>query len=438
MKVYILNLGCPKNVVDGEVIAGHLLKREGVELTTDLDNADTVIINTCAFIKEAVEESDTYIREFIERKRERRLNKIIVCGCLTERYKRKILNIYPEVDAFIGTEHPRGVVEILENKKSRRFILSRKSRCPPIHERALSTEFYAYVKISEGCSRKCAFCIIPVIRGPYRSKSLNMIISELKRLAERGIKEIIFVSQDTTFYGKDIYRKPSLLKLLKVVDKIEGIQWIRLLYCYPAYFSNDLIEFIASSEKVVKYLDIPVQHISKNVLRRMKRGTSPERIRKLIDMLRERIPNVFLRTSLIVGFPGETQEDFKELLKFIKEYPFEYLGVFPYSDEEEAQSYKMKDKIPLKIIKERVEKVMSVQKGVSSDVLKKRIGKVIPAIIEKPHPQAGTVFIGRIYGQAPEIDGITYIRGKNIKTGEIKRVRIISSFDYDLEGVVEE
>lgn len=435
MKVYILNLGCPKNVVDGEVIAGNLLK-EGFTLTTDLNSAEAVIINTCAFIQEAVEESDTYIKEFVKRKRAGKLEKVIVCGCFPERYRKSLIKLYPDVDAFVGTENPEGVIRALLGKGGRFILSSRESRYSSIPERAISTGFYAYVKISEGCSRRCSFCVIPIIRGKYRSKPIEMIVDEIKILVEKGVKEIVFVSQDTTFYGKDIYKKPGLLRLLKAVDRIEGVKWVRLLYCYPSYFSKELIEFIGSSEKVVKYLDIPIQHISKSILRRMRRGTSPEYIKELIDMLRSRIPEIFLRTSLIVGFPGETEKDFKELLKFIKEYPFEYLGVFPYSDEEEAESFRFKGKVPLHLVKERVQRIMEAQRKISARLLKSRVGKTVEAIIERRHPTSEGVFIGRIYGQAPEIDGITYIRGENIKEGDIKMVRVVSSFDYDLEATV--
>lgn len=434
-RIYLINLGCPKNLVDSEIIISSL-QRNGFVLSTSPEDADFVIINTCGFIKGAVEEAKGYIEEFLKKKRKGEFSKLLVAGCLPERFKESLLSLYPDVDYFVGVNDILRIPEILKGKNEGKIFLSKKILSYDGLERAVSTYPYAYLKISEGCSKKCSFCTIPSIRGKYRSRKIEDIKKECESLVEKGYREIILISQDTTFYGVDIYGRPSLTNLLSSLEKIEGLKWVRLLYCYPRYFEDALIKKIRDSEKIVKYIDIPIQHISKKILKLMKRGTPPDYIKKLIEKLRREINGVFLRTSLIVGFPGENKRDFEELKKFIVDYPFDYLGVFPYSDEEGTEAFNLKKKLKKEEIEERAAEIYDLQRKISRKLNRKRIGKVYDAIVDGRHKEREGVYIARIYGQAPEIDSITYLQGRGLKAGEFLKVKIIKAFDYDLEGEV--
>jgi ribosomal protein S12 methylthiotransferase len=434
-RIYLINLGCPKNLVDSEIIISSL-QRNGFVLSTSPEGADFVIINTCGFIKGAVEEAKGYIEEFLKKKRKGEFSKLLVAGCLPERFKESLLSLYPDVDYFVGVNDILKIPEILKGKNEGKIFLSKKILSYDGLERAVSTYPYAYLKISEGCSKKCSFCTIPSIRGKYRSRKIEDIKKECESLVEKGYREIILISQDTTFYGVDIYGRPSLTSLLSSLEKIEGLKWVRLLYCYPRYFEDGLIKKIRDSEKIVKYIDIPIQHISKKILKLMKRGTPPDYIKKLVEKLRREIDGVFLRTSLIVGFPGENKRDFEELKKFIVDYPFDYLGVFPYSDEEGTEAFNLKKKLKKEEIEERAAEIYDLQRKISRKLNRKRIGKVYDAIVDGRHKEREGVYIARIYGQAPEIDSITYLQGRDLKAGEFLKVKIIKAFDYDLEGEV--
>ena len=434
-RIYLINLGCPKNLVDSEIIISSL-RRNGFVLSTSPEEADFVIINTCGFIKGAVEEAKGYIEEFLKKKRKGEFSKLLVAGCLPQRFKESLLSLYPDVDYFVGVNDILRIPEILKGKNEGKSFLSKGTLNYNGLERTVSTYPYAYLKISEGCSKKCSFCTIPLIRGKYRSRKIEDIKEECESLVEKGYREIILISQDTTFYGVDIYGRPSLPSLLSSLEKIEGLKWVRLLYCYPRYFEDALIKKIRDSEKIVKYIDIPIQHISKKILKLMKRGTTPDYIKKLVEKLRREIDGVFLRTSLIVGFPGENKRDFEELKKFIVDYPFDYLGVFPYSDEEGTEAFNLKKKLKKEEIEERAAEIYDLQRKISRKLNRKRIGKVYEAIVDGRHKEREGVYIARIYGQAPEIDSITYLQGRGLKAGEFLKVKIIKSFDYDLEGEV--
>lgn len=432
-RVKLVNLGCPKNLVDSEIIASSL-KKAGFILSPDSEDADVVIINTCGFIKGAVDEAKAYIEEFIRKKEEGKISRLIVAGCLPQRLKERLSLFYPQVDIFAGVNEVFNFPEIISDT-GKKFYLS----AEPVHygeiEREPSTYPYVYLKISEGCSKRCSFCTIPFIRGPYRSRRIEEIKKECHFLAERGYKEVILISQDTTFYGKDLYGKPSLKSLLESLEEIKGLRWIRLLYCYPRYFDDELINFIKDSEKVVKYIDLPIQHISEKILKRMRRGTSPAYLKRLIERLRKEVKNCFLRTSVIVGFPGESRRDFMELVNFLQDYPFDYLGVFPYSDEEGTGAFRMRGKLKQEEIEERASCLLELQRKISRKLNEKRTGRMFEAIVDGKHPEHEEVFIGRIYGQAPEIDGITYIRKKGLRQGDFINLKIVQAFDYDLEGV---
>ncbi len=433
-KVYLLNLGCPKNLIDSEIIVSSL-KSSGFDFTVHPEEADFAIINTCGFIKSAMDEAKGYIDEFLKKKRNGEISKLIVAGCLPQRLKDSIKNLYPEVDHFVGVNDILMIPDILKKDRKEKIFLSPKHLRYDRLQRTVSTYPYAYLKISEGCSKRCSFCTIPFIRGPYRSRKIEDIKRECESLVEMGYKEIILVSQDTTFYGKDIYGKPSLVSLLSSLEKIKELKWIRLLYCYPRYFDEPLIRKIKESDKIVKYLDIPIQHISGKVLRLMKRGTHPDYIKKLIEKLRKEINGIFLRTSLIVGFPGEEKKDFEDLKRFIQDYPFDYLGVFPYSDEEGTPAFNMGKKLKREEVEKRVIEIEELQRKISRRLNRKRVGKVYEAVVDEKHKECENIYISRIYGQAPEIDGITYLHGRDLKIGEFLKVRIIKAFDYDLEGV---
>jgi len=432
-RVYLINLGCPKNLVDSEIIISHL-EKNGFIISTKLDEVDFVVINTCGFIKGAVEEANGYIEEYLKKKRNGEFSKLIVAGCLPQRFKESILNLYPDVDYFIGVNDILKIVDILKGDEKKKLFLSNKPLNYNGLERTVSTYPYAYLKISEGCSKKCSFCTIPYIRGRYRSRKIEEIKKECESLLEKGYREIVLVSQDTTFYGKDIYGRPSLFHLLSTLEKIEGLKWIRLLYCYPRYFDDSLIKKMKDSEKIVKYIDLPIQHISEKILKLMKRGTPQDYIKKLVEKLRREINGVFLRTSIIVGFPGEDRRDFEELKKFIVEHPFDYLGVFPYSDEEGTDAFNMKKKLKREEIEERAAEIYELQRKISRKLNRKRVGKVYEAIVDGRYEGREEVYIARIYGQAPEIDSVTYLHGKGLKAGEFLKVKIIKAFDYDLEG----
>jgi len=428
--VYLLNLGCPRNLIDSELILG-ILKNKGFKIKKQPKDVDLAIINTCAFIKEAKEESIEEILDFIELKKEGYIKKLLVVGCLPQRYREELKKELPEVDGFLGVEAwKNGLAEWIKNfikinSFNSSLAFSERYRLTPPH--------YAYIKLSEGCENFCTYCVIPQIRGNLRSRSLEEIVREVKGLSESGeLKEINLVAQDTTLYGKDLYGKPVLLDLLKELVKIRDIPWIRILYMHPAHISEGLIKFIAENDKICPYIDIPIQHISDRILNRMGRKITKKEISHLIDWIRREIKGVALRTSLIVGFPGEREEDFQELVDFIKEVRFEHLGVFIYSREEKTPAYAFPEQIPEEVKKERYNYLLEVQKDISWEILKGYIGKEMEVLIDEKISDKDYTFLGRTKYDAPEVDGGVIIKDKNLKPGDLIRAKIIDTWEYDL------
>lgn len=420
-KIGIITLGCSKNTVDSERIAGQL-KLNKLNYTENTEEADTIIINTCGFIDAAKEESVNTILEAVELKKQGKIKKVIVAGCLSERYKVDLIKEIPEVDSFFGTEDYEGIVK--EFGGDLKYEL--------LGERELSTpKHFAYLKISEGCDNPCSFCAIPLMRGKHQSKPIEMMLRETKSLAKKGVKEIIIIGQDTTDYGIDIYGKRNAAELFNAISEIEGIEWIRLLYAYPSHFPEDLIDVIANNPKICKYIDIPLQHISDNVLKSMRRGITQRRTKELLYLLKERIPNLTLRTTFIAGYPAETEKDFNELCEFVKEFEFDRFGAFTFSVEENTPSYLLGDPIPQEIKEERKAILMEIQREISLKKNESLIGKKLKVIIDN---KEGEYFIGRTERDAPEVDGEVLISAKNsdLAIGQFYTVEIIDCNDYDL------
>jgi ribosomal protein S12 methylthiotransferase len=435
-KVGMISLGCDKNRVDSELILGTINKF--YEITNNPKEAEIIIINTCGFIESAKQESINTILEMAEYKKNYKCKMLIATGCLTQRYGEELLKLMPEIDILMGVNDYMKLHKlILDFIKGERNILSANYSDEIINEgeRLLTTDKHtAYVRIAEGCDNYCTYCIIPKIRGKFRSRSIESIIKEVKHLAENGVKEIILIAQDLTNYGIDIYDGKRLHILVNEISKVEGIEWVRLLYCYPEEITEDLIEEMASNEKVVKYLDIPIQHISSKILKLMGRKTNKENVIGIINKLRNRIPNIVLRTSLIVGFPNETEEDFTELEEFLKEYKLDNVGVFKYSKEEGTPAAEMDNHLSEEIKVERYNKLMEIQKEIVENLNKLKISKIYDTIIEG---RKGKYFIGRSTEMAPEIDGNIFIEtDENLKKGDIVKVKINKTLDYDLIGEV--
>ncbi len=404
--------------MDSEILLGKL-KSAGVSLTPNPDEADVVIINTCGFIEPAKLESIETILEMTEKGKS-----VLVMGCLAERYKEEIKREIPEVKAVFGTESWNEILKYLglkEGQKSKRIITTPRS--------------YAYLKIAEGCNRLCSFCSIPKIRGRHRSKTLEELLKEARELAEEGVRELCIVSQDTSYYGKDLYGEFKLIPLLRELEKIEGIKWIRLLYLYPTEVTDELIAYIRDSEKVLPYFDIPVQHISDRILKDMRRGYSKEYVLKLVEKIKKHIPNAVLRTSLIVGFPTEREEDFKELTDFVKEGFFHWLGVFTYSHEEGTHAYQLGDRVPEKVKEERREILLSLQREITKRKNEEFVGKELEVLVDGYDEEFSFVPVGRTFFQAPEVDGVTYIETeRELKPGDMLKLIISQVSDYDIAG----
>lgn len=436
----MVSLGCPKNLVDAEVMLG-VLSKQDYEITTDESEADIIIVNTCSFIKEAKQESIDAILDLAERKHDGQCKTLIVSGCLPQRYQEELANELPEVDIFIGTgDYPR-IAEILAEKAGTTEQLRYVGDPDYIYDESLprlnsSPGWYSYLKIGEGCSNCCSYCIIPQLRGAYRSRPLEALVAEATELARRGVKEINVISQDITRYGSDMNDGTTLEALLKRLAAIDGIKWIRLLYAYPDGISDSLIELIRDEPKICKYLDIPIQHISDPVLKGMKRRSSEQQIRDLITKLRDRIPEIALRTSLIVGFPGETVEDFNSLMQFVEQSRFERLGVFCYSREEGTPAAEMADQVSERVKRERYRKLMKAQARLSFRRNRDLIGKIEQVIVEGYSEETELLLKGRSSHQAPDIDGQVYITAGNAEVGDIVSLKVTDSSDYDLIGEI--
>ncbi len=437
MKVLFISLGCDKNLVDSEVMLG-LLDREGYQIVDDETQADVIVINTCCFINDAKEESIQTILEMAEYKKEGSLKALIVTGCLAQRYQEEILTEIPEVDAVLGTSAYDKIVQAIGQALDgdARVTVESLDTLPIVDTDRLVTTggHYAYLKIAEGCDKHCTYCIIPKIRGNYRSVPMEQLIEEACMLAGQGVKELIVVAQETTLYGKDIYGEKSLHKLLKELCRISGIQWIRLLYCYPEEIYDELIQVMKEEKKICHYLDLPIQHASDDILRRMGRRTSKAQLTDIIAKLRKEIPDISLRTTLITGFPGETEEQHKELLEFVDEMEFDRLGVFTYSPEEGTPAAEMEEQIPEELKEDRQAELMALQQEIAFAGAEDMIDREVLVMIEGKVADEN-VYVGRTYRDAPNVDGFIFIHtDMELMTGDFARVKVTGALEYDLMG----
>jgi ribosomal protein S12 methylthiotransferase len=466
-KIGMISLGCPKNLVDSEVMLG-LARQAGHHLTRDAAEADVLVVNTCAFIDKAKQESIDAILEMAEHKKSGRCGTLVVTGCMAERYRDELKAQIPEIDAVLGTGQVPEIVDVLASgagtQTSALLPLLRANGEPiapshgstraPSHPRTVAPSHlptylydadtprllatprhYAYVKIAEGCDYKCAFCIIPKLRGEYRSRSASSIVQEARSLAQRGVKELLLISQDTSFYGIDRGERGALARLLRELNKVDGLEWIRMLYLYPTTIGDDVLEAMAESEKVCSYVDLPLQHASDAVLKRMKRPGTRAAYHKLLDRIRARIPGVTLRTTFIVGFPGETQTDFEELRDFVREVEFDHVGIFTYSHEEGTSAHRLDDDVPPSVKRERQSRLMSLQQRIVSRAQASRVGQTVHVMIDGPSAEHELVLRGRLQGQAPDIDPLVYLTDCDpsaFAPGQLISAEIVASRGYDV------
>ncbi|MEO8360930.1 MAG: 30S ribosomal protein S12 methylthiotransferase RimO [Vicinamibacteria bacterium] len=440
-RVGFISLGCPKNLVDSEVMLG-TLKRRGHQIATDMASADVLVVNTCAFIDRAKKESIDTVLEMAKLKAESPdgvQRRLIVTGCLAERHDADLRREIPEIDATLGTGQ---IPEIVAAVEGRSTIVDRSTKRPEwIYDadspRVQSTASHtAFVKISEGCDYTCTFCIIPTLRGLHRSRQPEDIEREVRRLAAQGVKEVVLVAQDSTRYGLDLGRRGDLAPLLRRLGAVDGVRWIRVMYAYPATVTDEILDAIASEERVVKYVDMPLQHASDAVLKRMKRPTGKGNLLGMVERVRDRVPGVAFRTTFIVGFPGETEEDFKQLTTFVEQAEFDHLGVFTYSDEERTAAFGLEGQVPAKVKKARQSELMRIQKRISARRNKARIGQRVEVLVEGPHPDTDLLLVGRLASQAPEIDGSVLISDPSERPpgrGEFVTCEITKAHAYDLE-----
>ena len=439
MKILFISLGCDKNLADSEEMLG-LLTAGGHEITDDETQADAIVINTCCFIKDAKEESVETILEMAEYKKTGSCHALIVTGCMAQRYQKEIIEEVPEVDAVLGTTSYGDIVKALEEAVAgNHFEEFRDIDYLPDtgSKRVLTTGgHFGYLKIAEGCDKHCTYCIIPKLRGKFRSVPMERLIAQAEDMAEQGVKELILVAQETTVYGKDLYGKKSLHILLKKLCEIRGIRWIRILYCYPEEIYDELIETIRDEKKICHYLDIPIQHASDRILKRMGRRTSKQELIDIVGKLRKEIPDIVLRTTLITGFPGETEEDHEELKEFVDEMEFDRLGVFTYSPEENTPAAEMADQVPEEVKEERRDELMELQQEISYNRGQDRIGQELLVMIEGKVADE-SAYIGRTYGDAPKVDGYIFVQtGELLMTGDFAKVRVTGALEYDLIGVL--
>ena len=437
MKILFISLGCDKNLADSEQMLG-ILRNKGYEFTDDECEADIIVVNSCCFISDAKEESINTILDMAQCKTHYKCQALIVTGCLAERYKEEIYKEIPEVDAVIGTSSYDAIAEAveqaLEGKKPQ--VFKDLNRLPDIRtERVVTTGGYlAHLKIAEGCDKHCTYCIIPKVRGNYRSVPMENLLRQAKELAEKGVKELILVAQETTMYGKDIYGEKSLHKLLKELCKIQGIQFIRIMYCYPEEIYDELIQTMKEEQKICHYLDMPIQHCNDAILKKMGRRTNKKEIQEIVTKLREAIPDIILRTTLITGFPGETEDNFEEMMDFVDEMEFDRLGVFPYSPEEGTPAAEFPDQIDEEVKADRQCEIMELQQDIAFEKSERRIGQEMLAVIEGKVADENA-YIGRTYMDAPNIDGYVFIHtDEALMTGDFVKVKITASSDYDLIG----
>lgn len=441
VKIGLISLGCPRNLTDSEVMYS-LLSKEGFKISDNFVDCDVAIINTCCFISDAKKESVDLIFDAINLKKEGRIGAILVCGCLPQRYKKSLVKQLPEIDGFLGTSNfsdiSLAVKTVLKNNKvtyinSPGFLYDYKKTDRMIK---LTNPHYAYIKIAEGCGHSCSYCIIPKLRGKLRSRPFESIISEIKQLCNaQDVKELNVVAQDTTLYGKDRYRRPSLSDLLSKIDNsIKNDIWIRLLYAHPVNFTDDLIKVIKDTSSICKYIDLPLEHINDEILKRMNRHITKKQIISLIEKLRKNIKNLTIRTAFIVGFPGETDEQFGELMDFIKDARFERMGAFAYSREEGTRAYNFKNQLPQDVKVCRLNELMKIQQEISTEINSSSLGKTIKVLVDEKDKNQQAIFLARAQADAPEVDGVVYVRSKKATVGKFLDVKITDTLEYDLVG----
>lgn len=438
MKAGFISLGCAKNLVDTEVMLG-IMREHGIDITNEPAEADILIVNTCAFIQSAKEESVTTVLGMADYKETGRCRSLIVAGCLGQRYGQQLLDELPEADAIIGTGAWGRIMEVIqETLKGRRLLIVGKdetiydAKTPRLRT---TPNYTAYVKIAEGCDHRCAFCAIPLIRGSFRSRVMEDILTEAQALAESGVREIVLIAQDSANYGLDRYKKPMLSELLRALAKVEKLSWIRVLYSYPKYFTDELIDVFATEPKVVKYVDLPLQHAHDAILRSMNRPDTRDSVETLIKKLRERIPGVAIRSTFIVGFPGETDTHYQTLRAFVEKQRFDKVGIFTYSEEEDTPAAKMPQKVPEDIMQERYHDLMSLQSKISEEINISLENQEADVLVEGRDAEEQGIAVGRSYREAPEVDGQVYIEGDmESRVGDIVRVRFLQGFTYDIVG----
>jgi len=435
-KVKVVTLGCEKNLVDSEIMSG-LIHERGYSLVDDKEDATVIIVNTCGFIDAAKEESVNTILDLAELKDTASLKALIVSGCLTQRYKKELMNEMPEIDGIVGTGDFDKINDIIDEALAgRKPILIGNPAFnyeKALPRRVTTPRYTAYVKIAEGCDNACTFCSIPIMRGKFRSRSIESIVAEAQSLASQGVREISLIAQDSTNYGTDLYDTFMLPALLDRVSEVPGIEWVRLHYAYPGFFTDELIETIASNPKVCKYIDMPLQHSEDTILKRMRRPGRQRDARELVAKIRARMPDVAIRTSVIVGFPGETEEDFANLCEFVKEMKFDRLGVFSYSQEEDTPASRLPDQLPEDVKEFRATTLMEIQREISREENGKRIGQELNVLIER-YDGRNDVYIGRSEYDAPDVDGEVFVTKCSAGIGEMQKVRITHSFEFDLSG----
>ena len=439
MKILFISLGCDKNLVDSEHMLG-LLVEHGFEITDSEEDAEVIVINTCCFIHDAKEESIQNILEMAKYRTAGSCKVLLVTGCMAERYRDEIIEEIPEVDAVLGTNSYDKILDAIQDVLGgdRFQEYADLKGLPKIDAQRVVTTggHYEYLKIAEGCDKHCTYCIIPKVRGNYRSVPKESLLKEATELADKGVRELILVAQETTLYGMDLYGKKELPRLLHELAQIPGIYWIRILYCYPEEITDELIDAIAAEPKVCNYLDIPIQHASDNVLKRMGRRTDQAELRAIIGKLREKIPDICLRTTLISGFPGETQEDFEELYRFVNEMEFDRLGVFPYSQEEDTPAATMEDQVPQEVKEFRRDELMELQQAIAFDKAEDMVGRILTVMIEGKVADEET-YVARTYRDAPNVDGYLFVNtSANLMTGDFVKVLVTDSNEYDLIGEI--
>lgn len=440
MKILFISLGCDKNLVDTEVMLG-LLASRGYQMTDDETEADIIVINTCCFIHDAKEESIQNILDMAEYKKDGKLKALVVTGCLAERYRQEILDEIPEVDAVLGTTAYDKILDAIDEalKGQHSVTVTDLDALPevPTHRLVTTGGHFAYLKIAEGCDKHCTYCIIPKIRGNFRSVPMERLLKEAEYLAEQGVKELILVAQETTLYGKDLYGEKSLHILLKELCKISGIRWIRILYCYPEEITEELIQVMKEEKKICHYLDLPIQHANDEILKRMGRRTSKQELISIIEKLRNEIPDICIRTTLITGFPGETKKQHEELMDFVDEMEFDRLGVFTYSPEEDTPAAGMPEQIEEEVKEERQAELMELQQEIAFENAENMVGREVLVMIEGKVADENA-YVGRTYRDAPNVDGLIFVNTEEeLMSGDFVKVKVLGAVDYDLIGGIE-